>query len=190
METQIWELKKELVEWRAHRTTAELKSLTVRCTLHDLTVYRVTIDKLILNIPKPGLATNSLPISKDTLPPLDPKDYPKVQFWTAKAFKTHCNNISGETDGLATQEKRHGRCQKGEDNEDWYPYLETADGSLVPQEVIITTGHKARRVWHSLRNIGQAPPSWGRASESAFTFFNNEILNVPELEFFRYCESN
>ena len=38
METQIQELEKELVEWRARGTTAELKSFTVWCTLHDLTV--------------------------------------------------------------------------------------------------------------------------------------------------------
>jgi hypothetical protein len=134
--------------------------------------------------------TNSLPISTDTPPPLDQKDYPNIRFWTAKAFETHCNNISGETDGLATQEKRRGRRRRDEDNEDRYPYLETADGSPVPWEAIVTTGHKARRVWQSLRNIGQAPASWGRASESAYTYFNSEILSIPELKFFRYCEGN
>jgi hypothetical protein len=157
---------------------------------HILTAYRATVNMLILSIPKPGLGTNSLPISKDIPPPLDPKDYPNIRFWTTKAFEAYCNNQTGETDGLATQQKRRGRRRKDEDNEDRYPYLENADGTPVPWELIVKTGQKARRVWHSLHDIGQAPPSWGKASETAYTYFNSEILNVPELEFFRYCEGN
>jgi len=151
---------------------------------------RATVKNLILSIPKPGLGTNSLPTSKETPPPLDPKHFPKIRFWTAKAFEAYCNNLNGETDGLATQQKRRGRRRKDEDNEDRYPYLENADGTPVPWEVIVKIGQKARRVWHTLLDVGQAPPSWGKASETAYTYFNTEILNVPELEFFRYCEGN
>jgi hypothetical protein len=35
-----------------------------------------------------------------------------------------------------------------------------------------------------------APPSWGKASEPTYTYFYSEMLNVPELEFLRYCEGN
>jgi hypothetical protein len=31
---------------------------------------------------------------------------------------------------------------------------------------------------------------WGKASETAYTYFNSEMLNIPELDFFRYCEGN
>ena len=65
-----------------------------------LTAYKAMVTKLILNIPKPGLATNSLPMFKDIPPPLDPKDYPNVHFWTAKAFEAYSTNLTGETDGL------------------------------------------------------------------------------------------
>jgi hypothetical protein len=56
--------------------------------------------------------------------------------------------------------------------------------------VVLKIGQKARRIWHTLHAIGQAPPSWGKASETAYSYFNSEMLNVPELEFFRYCEGN
>jgi hypothetical protein len=148
------------------------------------------VDKLILNIPKPVLAPNSLPVSKDTPPPLDPKDYPSVRFWTAKAFEAYCISLTGETDGMATQQKRRGRRRKDDDNEDRYPYLENVDGTPVPWDVIVKIGQKARRVWHTLNDIGQAPASWGKASETAYSYFNSEILNVPELEFLRFCEGN
>src|ERR1700747_287311 len=157
---------------------------------HILTAYRVTVNMLILSIPKPGQATNSLPISKDIPTPLDPKDYPNIRFWTIKAFKAYCNNQTSETDGLATKPKRRGRRRTDEDDEDHYPYLENADGTPVPWDLIVKTGQKARRVWHSLHDLGQAPPSWGKASETAYTYFNSEILNIPELEFFRYCDDN
>jgi hypothetical protein len=45
-------------------------------------------------------------------------------------------------------------------------------------------------VWHTLHNISLAPPLWGKASETAYTYFNSEMLNIPELNFFRYCEGN
>jgi hypothetical protein len=35
-----------------------------------------------------------------------------------------------------------------------------------------------------------APASWGKASEPAYTYFNTEMLNVPELKYFRYCDGN
>jgi hypothetical protein len=37
---------------------------------------------------------------------------------------------------------------------------------------------------------GQAPSSWGKASENAYIYFNSEMLNEPEFTFFRYCEGN
>jgi hypothetical protein len=64
------------------------------------------------------------------------------------------------------------------------------DGTPVPWDEIVKIGQKARRVWHTLNNIGQAPSSWGKASETAYTYFSSEMLNVPKLEFFRYCEGN
>jgi hypothetical protein len=158
--------------------------------VHNLTAYRATVNMLILSILESGLASNCPPTSKDIPPPLDPKDYPNVQFWTAKAFDAYCNNLTGEMNGLATQQKQRGRRRKNENNEGRYPYLENADGTPVPWEVIVKIRQKARRVWHTLHNIDQAPPSWGKASETAYTYFNSEMLNVPELEFFRYCEGN
>jgi len=156
----------------------------------NLTIYRATVNNLILSIPKPGLGTNSLPASKDIPPPLDPKDFPDVQFWTAKSFEAYSNNLDGETDGLATQQKRRGRRRKDEGNINRYPYLENIDGTPVPWEILVKTGQKARRLWQTLHDIGLAPPSWGKASETAYTYFNSEMLNVPELEFLRYCEGN
>ena len=158
--------------------------------MHSLTTYRAMVTKLILNISKLRLATNSLPTPKDIPLPLDPKNYPGVWFWTAKTFKAHCNNLTGETDGLATQQRQHGQHRRDKDNENCYPYLENADGTLVPWDVIAKISQKARRVWHTLYDIGLMPPSWGKASETAYTYFNSEMLNVQELEFFRYCKGN
>jgi hypothetical protein len=157
---------------------------------HNLTDYRATVDKLILSIPKSGLATNSIPTSKDTPPPLDPKDFPNIQFWTARVFDAYHRTQTGETDGLATKQRGPGRPPKDETTEDRHPYLENADGTPVPWEVTVLIGQKARRVWQTLHDIGQAPPSWGKASETAYTYFISEMLNVPEFAFFRYCEGN
>jgi hypothetical protein len=68
--------------------------------------------------------------------------------------------------------------------------LENADGTPVPWKAIVKVRQKARRVWHTLHNVDQAPLSWGKASETAYMHFNTEILNAPELKFFRYCEGN
>jgi len=64
------------------------------------------------------------------------------------------------------------------------------DSTLVPWEAIVKVGQKARRVWHILHNVNQAPLSWGKASETIYMYFNTLILNAPELEFFRYCKGN
>ena len=64
------------------------------------------------------------------------------------------------------------------------------DGTLVSWEMIVKFGQKARRVWQTLHDVDQAPHSWGKASETAYKYFSSEMLNVPEFEFFRYCEGN
>lgn len=98
--------------------------------------------------------------------------------------------MTGETNGLATQHKRRGRCRKSESGEDRHPYLESIEGSAIPREVLVKVGQKARRLWQSMNANGLAPSSWGKASESAYIYFICEMLNEPDFEFFRYCEGN
>jgi len=98
--------------------------------------------------------------------------------------------LTGETDGLATQQKRRGRQRKSEGNEDRHPYLENADGSAIPRETLVKVGQKARRLWQAMNDAGLAPSSWGKASEKAYKYFNSEMLNEPGFEFFRYCKGN
>lgn len=155
----------------------------------NLTAYRATVNQLIINIPKPGLDTKTLPNPKDIPPPLDRNDYPNIQFWTSKAFDTYCKHLSGETDGLAILRRRRGR-RRNDDDENRYPYLENADGTPISWQLILKLGQKARRVWRTLLDVDMAPASWGKASETAYNFFNSEILNTPELKFLRYCEGN
>ena len=156
----------------------------------SLVVNRDTLDKLIQNSPKSGTFSNSLPAGKDMPPPLDPKNYPDVQFWTAKSFERFSGNLVGETDGLATRQKKHGRRRRSSEGKDRHPYLETMDGGQISREMLIKVGQKARRLWQALSTAGLAPSSWGKASEVAYTYFNSEMLNEPEFEFFRYCEGN
>jgi hypothetical protein len=87
-------------------------------TSSSLSVNRETLDKFIQNVPNSGVATTTLSTRKDLPSPLDPKDYHQVRFWTAKSFEDFCNNLAGETDGLATQQRRRGRCRKSESYED------------------------------------------------------------------------
>lgn len=153
-----------------------------------LILIRETLDKLIENVPK---ATRSVLVSSKLPPPLlDRKDYPRVRFWTAKSFDAHLDNATGETDGLATHQRRPGRRPKSEIDEDRHPYLENMDGSIVPREIVAKVGQKARRLWHSMKAVNMAPPSWGKASEDAYEYFNSGMLNEPGFEFFRYCENN
>ena len=128
--------------------------------------------------------------TKELPNPLDPKNYSQVRFWTAKSFELYCDNLTGETDGLATQLKRRGPRRKSESHDDPHPYLENMDGSAVPRETLIKVGQKARRLWQTMSANGLAPSSWGKASETAYIYFNSEMLNEPEFHFFRYCEGN
>ena len=123
-------------------------------------------------------------------PPLDPKDYLKIWFWTAKSFKAYQNNQKGETDGLATQPKRRSWHQRDENNKDCHPYLKNTDGTPVPSDVIAKIGQKARRVWHTLHATSLAPPSWGKANKTAHSYYISKMLNVPEFKSLRYCEGN
>ena len=74
----------------------------------SLTVTRETLDKLIQGGLNTGLSSKTISTCTDLPPPYDSKDYPQVRFWTAKSFKSYCNAIAGETDGLVTQQKRRG----------------------------------------------------------------------------------
>lgn len=121
---------------------------------------------------------------------MDPKAYPQVRYWTSKSFDTYSRKLVGETDALATEQKKRGPPRKSEVNEDRHPYLENKDGSAVSREVLVKVGQMARRIWHGLVPNGLAPSSWGKASEIAYRCFNSEMLNEPEFEFFRYCEGN
>ncbi len=121
---------------------------------------------------------------------LDPKGYPLVCFWTIKSYEAHCKNLAGETDGLATQQRRCGPRPKSESHTDCYPYLENKDGSAVSWDILVKVGQKARRLWQSMDAANMSPSSWGKASESAYNYFNIEMLSEPKFEFFRYCESN
>ena len=136
------------------------------------------------------LASTTLATSQDLPLPLDPKDYCQIRFWTAKSFEVYCKALTGETDGLVTQQKRCGQWWKSKCNEDRYPYLENADGSPIPQETIVKVGQKAQRLWQGMNTAGLALPSWGKASKKAYKYFNSEMLNEPGFEFFRYCEGN
>lgn len=156
----------------------------------SLVVNRDTLDKLIQNSPKSGTFSNSLPAGKDMPPPLDPKNYPNVQFWTAKSFERFSGNLVGETDGLATRQKKRGRRRRSSEGKDRHPYLETMDSGQISQEMLIKVGQKARRLWQALSTAGLAPSSWGKASEVAYTYFNSKMLNEPKFEFFRYCKGN
>lgn len=160
-------------------------------TLLRHTGNRDTLDKLIQTVPKSsGPSASSLTVCKDPPPPLDPKNYRDIQFWTAKSFENHFRDLVGETDGLATKQKRRGRRRKSSEGKDRHPYLETVDGMPVPREVLVKVGQKARRLWQALNTGGLAPSSWGKASEVAYKYFHGEMLNEPEFEFFRYCEGN
>jgi hypothetical protein len=159
-------------------------------SLSFLNLLRETLDKLIENVPNAGQACNGLIPNNDPPPPLDRKEYPQVVFWTAKSFEIHSNNQTGETDGLATHQKRPGRRSKSEIYEDRHPYLENKDGSAVPREILAKVGQKARRLWHAMNAVSMAPSSWGKASEMAYKYFNGGMLNEPEFVFFRYCEGN
>jgi len=131
-----------------------------------------------------------LSADKEIPPPLNTTDYPQVHFWLVKSFDLYCKSLAGETDGLATQQKRRGRRPMSESNEDRHPYLENKDGSAISRDVLIKVGHKAWRLWRSMNAHGLAPTSWGKASEDAYIYFNSEMLNEPEFEFYRYCKSN
>ena len=79
-------------------------------TESSLILNRETLDKFIQNAPNTtALASTTLSASQDVPSPLDPKDFLQVRFWTAKSFETYRDALTGETDGLATQQKRHGR---------------------------------------------------------------------------------
>ena len=116
-------------------------------TLLRHTGNRDTLDKLFQTIPESsGPSASSLTVCKDPPPPLDPKNYRDIQFWTAKSFKNHFCDLVGETNGLATNQKRCGQCRKSSEGKDCHPYLETVDGMPVPREVLVKVRQKAQRL--------------------------------------------
>ena len=122
----------------------------------SITVNRETLDKLIQNVLNTGPASSTLLSHKELPPPLDPKDYCQVRFWYANLFEEYTKKLAGETNGLATQQKRHGPHPKSEINEDPYLYLKNSDGSAIPQDVLVVVGQRlgdfgslsTSLVWH------------------------------------------
>lgn len=191
MKMQIQGLKKELVEWK--KTCSLTAKWDLLSTSYKWHIFWLPIKQWFQAHSEYSETWSShqfLPTFKDIPPLLDPKDHPNIHFWTAKAFEAYFSNLTRDTDGLAIQQRRRGRWQNDKDNKDHYPYLEDMDSTLVPWEVIIKIEQKARQVWHTLYDVDQAPPSWGKASETAYHYFTSEMLNVPEFEFFRYCKGN
>jgi hypothetical protein len=105
-------------------------------------------------------------------------------------FEAHSDTLTGETDGLATLQKKPGRRPKSDIDDDRHPYLENMDGSVIQREILGKVGQKARRLWHAMNDVNLAPTSWGKASEVAYEYFNSGMLNEPGFEFFRYCDDN
>ncbi|KAF8240301.1 hypothetical protein L208DRAFT_1374369 [Tricholoma matsutake] len=130
------------------------------------TFTREMLEKLIQKVPELGGVTSghpkAIPPAKDLPPPLDPKHFQDVQFWTAKSFEAYCKNLVGKTDGLATRHKKHGRCLKEDEDADRYPYLETVDGISVAWEILVKVRQKACQLWQALNTADLAPASWER----------------------------
>lgn len=193
LERQIHDQQMDIVTWKTRFINTQCASYFVTRHNPDSSFNREMLEKLMQKVPEIGAASvhsKALPAAKDLPAPLDPKDYRRIQFWTAKSFETYCNDLVGETDGLATRHKKRGRRPKDDEDDDRHPYLETVDGTSVAREVLVKVGQKARRLWQALNTAGLAPSSWGKASEVAYTYFNSQMLNEADFQFFRYCEGN
>jgi hypothetical protein len=132
--------------------------------------------------------------SKGTAPPLDPAMYPKVKYWTKKAYKKAVKDTIGDTNALATAKRKRGRPKQNdnideEDHDDAkHPYIEDASGSPVSHDRLWQLGYKARQCWFTLRKRNMAPTSWKNAESDAFDYFISEVEHeIPEL---RFCEGH
>jgi len=127
---------------------------------------------------------------KSPLEPLRRAEYPKVKFWTEKAFNEARNQGAGETNGLATEKRRPGRPRKSSDLDDElpssYPWLETANGERLSSDTLTDISRKLRRLFESLVVANLAPTAWGSASEAAHDFIHLEMGHAFDI--FRFCE--
>jgi hypothetical protein len=105
---------------------------------------------------------------------LNRADFPKVKFWTDRAFNDAMKDGIGDTNGLATEKRKAGRPRKSSDVDEEsptsYPYLETTDGDRVSSDMLTAMNKKLKRLFESLVLAKIAPKNWGNVSEAAHEF--------------------
>jgi hypothetical protein len=134
-------------------------------------------------------APNQIQLSKTPLAALDRAKYPKVKYWTEKAYSKARESTCGDTDGFAREKKLRGRPRKSsesdddDDASDACPWLETEDGMPITKDRLADIRKKLWRLLGSLLTGKIAPDTWGNASELAYQFVHLEMSHA----FIEFC---
>jgi hypothetical protein len=144
-----------------------------------------------------------LPLS-DYPPVATRAENPAIKYWTKAEYNRARRRERGNTNALATARPRRGRPRRESesDAEDatsaWdsldpnkvlkHPYIEKADGTPAGRETLFAIGFKVRRIWQTLAAKGIAPMTWSLITDSAYEYFNREMLNA--FTEFRLCDNN
>ena len=135
------------------------------------------------------MAPNQIQLSKPPLTALTRANYPKVKYWTEKAYSKARESICGDTNGFAQEKKSRGRPRKSsesdddDDASDACPWLETEDGMPITKDRLADIRKKLWRLFGSLLAGKIAPDTWGNASELAHQFVHLEMSHV----FIEFC---
>ncbi|KAI9430225.1 hypothetical protein H4582DRAFT_2064038 [Lactarius indigo] len=124
------------------------------------------------------------------------EECPDIVQWNREVYLRSTTSTKaqkrGETDGNATTVKKKAKAGRPpkttDDDSHGHLYLENLDGTLISTASLRKLSSKARSVWFTLAENGEAPLTWGKVSDVAAEYYYRRVLNEPGLEFLQYCD--
>jgi len=122
------------------------------------------------------------------LPPAVESDHPNVRFWRRSQWKAHNDKHKGVTDPTSNVNAVRGKTAVSQGENVATLYVEDENGQPVDGHRLTSIRQLARKIWNKFADIGQAPPSWGKANMNFTNEYRREMCRqFPE---FRLCENN
>ena len=116
--------------------------------------------------------------------PLNPKDFPKVQFW----HKQHWIAFSSDNSTKVNSESQHGCALAAQNINVAMQYVKTKDGAVIDGDRATDICCFACTVWLSIAKNKSLPATWGQADIDVRQQYCNEMGSCfPKL---RLCDLN
>lgn len=158
--------------------------------------YRGAFDTLVnrvqLSSPNEPWGASMTPFQPISLLPDSPAEqesrYPKVRFWRRSQWKVHNEKLKGVTDPTTNGDVVRGKTAVSQGENISTLYIEDEHGNPVDGHRLTDIRKVARRIWNKFADVGQAPPTWGKANMNFTNEYRREMgRHFPEL---RLCEND